>query len=187
MDDAKAELRTRLRAMRRAHVGALGPGGRVPDEHALADILAPALSEASCIASHAAHGPEIDPHWIDGGLASLAFPRVIGDTLEFRISSFESLRPGHRGILEPADDAPLAFPTVLLVPLLAAAPDGTRLGQGGGFYDRALAAMRLDRSILAIGLAWDVQLLPILPRDPWDVQLDWIATPTRLVECAIHR
>ncbi len=187
MDDPKPPLRARLRAHRRAHVAALGPVGCLTAERALADVLSPILSGASCIASHAARGSELDPRWIGAARPLLAYPRVAGETLDFRLCHFDTLRPGHRGIAEPADDAPLASPDIVLVPLLGAAPDGTRLGQGGGFYDRALAAMRRDRSIIAIGVAWDVQLLPALPRDPWDERLDWIATPTHLVNCASNR
>ncbi len=184
MDDPKPPLRARLRALRRAHVVSLGPSGRLEAERALADTLAPLLTGATCIASYAAQGAELDPRWI---AASLAFPRVAGELLTFHLCRPDALRPGHRGIPEPASTAPLASPDIVLVPLVAAAPDGTRLGQGGGFYDRALSAMRRDRPIIAIGLAWDMQILPALPRDPWDERLDWIATPSRLVDCAITR
>ena len=73
------------------------------------------------------------------------------------------------------------------MPLLAATPAGVRLGQGGGYYDRTLATLRRNSRILAIGLAWDIQVTDALPCEDWDQPLDYIATPTRLVNCAQHR
>src|SRR3546814_6880034 len=55
--------------------------------------------------------------------------------------------------------------------------DGRRLGQGGGHYDRWLAAHPGAR---AIGLAWDEQLCEDLPHETHDIRLDAIVTPTRL-------
>ena len=89
----------------------------------------------------------------------------------------DSLAPGRAGCLEPSGNAPEILPEALLVPLLGFDAAGYRLGQGGGFYDRTLAAMRgSGDSVLAIGLAFAVQELPALPAESHDQRLDWIVT-----------
>lgn len=82
------------------------------------------------------------------------------------------------GILEPLPSAPEVDPDVMLVPLLAFDAEGYRLGYGGGFYDRTLAAMRARRAVVAIGLAFDEQEVPAVPRFELDQRLDWVLTPT---------
>ncbi len=64
------------------------------------------------------------------------------------------------------------------MPLLAVDRRGTRLGQGGGHYDRTLATLRAAGPVLAVGMAWDCQLVDALPTDPWDEPLDALATPS---------
>jgi 5-formyltetrahydrofolate cyclo-ligase len=61
------------------------------------------------------------------------------------------------------------------VPLLAFDARGHRLGYGGGYYDRSLAA--LPRA-LAIGCAYAAQEVAELPAEPTDMPLDAVATET---------
>jgi 5,10-methenyltetrahydrofolate synthetase len=80
-------------------------------------------------------------------------------------------------ILNPARGArcnPRSF-----VPLVGFTADGQRLGQGGGHYDRWLAA---HPDTVAIGLAWDMQLADELPTEPHDRPLAAVVTPTRIYE-----
>ena len=86
------------------------------------------------------------------------------------------LKPGPYAALQPAAEAPLVTPTLAFVPLLAFTAEGARLGQGGGHYDRWLAA---NPATLALGLAWDGQLLETLPTQEHDQTLKAIITPTR--------
>ena len=65
---------------------------------------------------------------------------------------------------------------VILLPLLGFDVHGTRLGQGGGHYDRALAFARRGRRPLLVGLAYSVQCVERLPREPHDVRLDAVIT-----------
>lgn len=65
---------------------------------------------------------------------------------------------------------------LILLPLLGFDAHGTRLGQGGGHYDRALAFARRGRRPLLVGLAYSVQRVERLPREPHDVQLDAVIT-----------
>lgn len=87
------------------------------------------------------------------------------------------LEVGPFGALQPDDEADALDPDVLFVPLLGFTASGARLGQGGGHYDRWLAA---NPDALAIGLAWDVQELPALPVEAHDRPLAAVVTPQRM-------
>jgi 5-formyltetrahydrofolate cyclo-ligase len=63
----------------------------------------------------------------------------------------------------------------VLVPALAVAADGTRLGRGGGSYDRALARAAAVRTVAA--LLFDGELRDVVPADPWDRPVTAIVTP----------
>ncbi|MBU2790295.1 5-formyltetrahydrofolate cyclo-ligase [Acidithiobacillus caldus] len=68
---------------------------------------------------------------------------------------------------------------LLIVPLVAFDGSGGRLGMGGGFYDRSLAARghrRHWRKPRLIGVGHAFQELPVLPREAWDVALDAVCT-----------
>jgi 5-formyltetrahydrofolate cyclo-ligase len=69
----------------------------------------------------------------------------------------------------------IATVDAVLVPALAVARDGTRLGRGGGSYDRALR--RVPRTTPSIALLFEGELVDELPRDPWDVAVTWVVTP----------
>ncbi len=88
------------------------------------------------------------------------------------------LADGGFGVQTPLPSAPAARPDLLLVPLLAFDGDGFRLGYGGGYYDRTLAALRSDGEgpVLAVGLAFAGQEAPRVPRGGNDQRLDWIVT-----------
>ncbi len=82
------------------------------------------------------------------------------------------------GIQEPVPEKPELEPDILLVPLLAADLTGHRLGYGGGFYDRTLQVLRLKKHIVAIGLAFDEQVVDAVPHLDYDERLDWVLTPS---------
>ena len=86
---------------------------------------------------------------------------------------------GPLGLLQPPEpaDAVLAEADVVLVPAVAIGLDGSRLGHGGGYYDRALAG--LPRSRL-VGVVHDDEVAYSLPVDPHDVHVGWLCTPTQL-------
>ncbi len=78
---------------------------------------------------------------------------------------------------QPSDTQPTLHPDVIFVPLVAFTERGERLGQGGGHYDRWLAA---HPHALAVGVAWDVQQADTLPVEAHDITLHTIVTQTRL-------
>ena len=64
---------------------------------------------------------------------------------------------------------------LILVPALAVAADGTRLGRGGGSYDRALS--RRARGSTVAALVFDDEIVAALPHESWDVAVDAAVCP----------
>jgi 5-formyltetrahydrofolate cyclo-ligase len=183
----KTDLRRHYRAARRAFVAGLAADERERLERALADIVVPSLAGVHMAGSYAAVADEIDPQWIEKRIGPHAFPRIAGQEIAFHQAEWAELKPGFQNIPEPPATAPVVQPDVLLVPLIAVTPAGVRLGQGRGYYDRALAALRRRHRVLAIGLAWECQIAENLPAEPWDMPLDLVATPQRLLDCRKNR
>jgi 5-formyltetrahydrofolate cyclo-ligase len=86
-------------------------------------------------------------------------------------------------LYEPPANAELLSPTVLLTPLLAFDRKGGRLGQGGGYYDRTLAALRSKGHVLAIGVAFAAQEVQNAPVDALDAPLDAVVTEKEWISC----
>jgi 5-formyltetrahydrofolate cyclo-ligase len=90
------------------------------------------------------------------------------------------LRPARFGLREPRPTRPRSFTRALrlmIVPLVGYDHRGTRLGAGGGYYDRV--PERPHHRPLRLGYAYALQGLPTLPRAPWDIPLRRIATDRR--------
>ena len=123
----------------------------------------------------------------------IALPKMRKDenSLDFyEWNSEDLLAPGAFGVMEPRAISSPVVPSVVLLPLLAFDLDGGRLGYGGGYYDRAIAALRLslyqaDQPVV-IGIGFDEQEVAAVPRDSNDQLLDFIATPTRLLKLPHH-
>ena len=81
------------------------------------------------------------------------------------------------GILEPHVSRTLAVTPsqldIMLIPLVAFDEHGTRIGMGGGFYDRALMNVRTP---LLVGVAYEFQRQAYIEPDPWDVPLNVVIT-----------
>ena len=76
----------------------------------------------------------------------------------------------------------LELPIVALVPGVGFDASGIRLGRGAGFYDRALVELRSLGHVYVVGLAFECQVVPVLPSDPWDQRVDVVVTERRVVE-----
>ena len=74
----------------------------------------------------------------------------------------------------PEDNVEPSWPDVVIVPGLAFTPEGDRLGQGGGWYDRFLSNIR--PSCTTVGVGFGQQLVQSVPTEPHDVTLDHIVT-----------
>jgi len=169
----KSQLRSDARA-RRANLCAAMPGYARAIAVFAGDLP---LAPGSIIGGYHALPGEADPMLLLQALAvrghAIAYPRVAGPqmALDFHlVPEGENLKPGAYGIQEPSAHFPRATPDVLLVPLLAYDRVGHRLGQGGGFYDRTLAALQVP----AIGIAFSGQEVVSLPVGPHDMALNFI-------------
>jgi 5-formyltetrahydrofolate cyclo-ligase len=112
----------------------------------------------------------------------LALPVVVAkrQPLVFRAwRPGDPLEAGVFGTLHPSPKREVVEPDALIVPLLACDEEGWRLGYGGGFYDRTLEALRAKKSITAIGVGFNAQLMPEVPHGPGDRRLDWLLTDQR--------
>ena len=90
----------------------------------------------------------------------------------------DALERGPMGTRQPGPQAEALSPTFLLVPLLAFDRRGYRLGYGGGYYDRTLAALP---GAVALGIGYAAQELDEVPAGPEDAPLAAIATEAGLV------
>jgi 5-formyltetrahydrofolate cyclo-ligase len=165
--DMKDSLRRRLRAQREERY----------IEHNFLHLLdIPELSRASVIASYYSYETEPSTHALNAAIIdaqkTLLLPRINGEDIDWvqwngDVETLSENGKFHEPIgpvfteLERID--------LVLVPALAIDPDGFRLGQGGGYYDRALPQLRAWKH----GVVYNYERMEHdLPREPWDVAMD---------------
>jgi 5-formyltetrahydrofolate cyclo-ligase len=115
----------------------------------------------------------------------VALPRVNGGSRMLDLHTVDDIErdtaAGYRGIPEPHAARPrVAIEAVdwVLVPGVAFDVHGSRLGYGGGYYDRLLALLPVGTPRIAG--AFDVQVVAQVPAAPHDLVVDVIATESRL-------
>ena len=183
----KSDLRKSLRAARRAHVEALPDSMRTLMFMRPPAPLMDMIPEGAAIGFYRAGSYEAPTasyarSFFEQG-RTLALPRFAHEDAPMEFARFTApfnesdLEEGPFGILQPEADAPAMQPQVLFVPLVGCTAQGARLGQGGGHYDRWLTE---HPGTVAIGLAWDCQLVDHLPTEPHDARLTAVVTPTRI-------
>ncbi|MEO5336376.1 MAG: 5-formyltetrahydrofolate cyclo-ligase [Magnetospirillum sp. WYHS-4] len=181
IDDEKRRLRARFRSLRRDLTADGGP--------ALAGYLVAGLTllelepGRDAAAGYWPMDGEADIRPAMELLAAKGFATALpvvakpGSPLLFRAwRPSEALRRGPHGASEPLEDAPEVEPTLILLPLVAFDGLGFRLGMGGGYYDRTLAALRARRRVVAVGVGHGRQRVDRLPCDRHDQPLDWVLT-----------
>ena len=107
------------------------------------------------------------------------YPRVRGREMELVRDEGQAFARGPFGIMEPAGPVEHVLPQFCVLPLLAADARFHRLGYGGGYYDRALAAWG-DAAFKA-GIGYDFQLLGTVPAEAHDVLTDALVTDARVL------
>jgi 5-formyltetrahydrofolate cyclo-ligase len=178
---AKEAIRSRVRASRAAR----GPAERT----AAAARVAKALLEGLAgVRTFAAFVP--DPGEPGHGRVPAVFTRLgarvllpvvpaRGSELAWAVDTGR-LAPGRFGLLEPVGPrlGPTAIGTaeVVVVPAVAVARDGVRLGRGGGFYDRALQHARPGAVLVAV--VFDDEFVDSLPAEPHDRRVVAVVTPS---------
>lgn len=120
----------------------------------------------------------------------VAVPFCAGEVLQlFRLASWDDLTRGAFNILEPQLE--LRTPERIVQPCeidLAFIPGvafdrrGNRLGYGRGYYDRLLK--ELPAGTMRVGLAFDCQVVDVLPAEEHDERVDWIVTETGILRVA---
>lgn len=104
----------------------------------------------------------------------------------FTLRALNSVRAGVFGVREPAVmPGEMALPLheiqIVLVPGVAFGRDGSRLGQGGGFYDRILAQTR-ESGALAIGVCFDCQIVEQVPCRAHDEKVAWVVSEKQVLQ-----
>ena len=117
--------------------------------------------------------------WLAGGArreASLPVVKERGVPLEFHAWTPDTpMKIGHHKIAEPTTGRRM-LPELLLIPCVGFDIDGYRLGYGGGYYDRTLAAWPGSKKPLTVGVAYEACRTHALQREAHDIALDLIVT-----------
>ncbi len=195
---ARQPERRALRAQARSQRAALTSGQRQRAAQRIAHILAasPLFHGRQRIALYVAVGTEPDTRLLLAlarrqGL-QVCLPRIRnypGRVMDF-ISDTGGRQPNRHGIPEPAPGMriPVRSLDVVVLPVLAFDRRGTRLGTGGGYYDRALAGLAghpPGHRPWLIGICYACNELPGLAAAPHDVPLDQVVTELEFIDC--HR
>ncbi len=185
MSAAKAILRDQLRRKRAALSSPYREDATARVNRRILDH--PAVRTGQRIGAYAATAQELNIDPALEGIISLHkevfVPRVDGDTLAFcAITQLSDLASGFAGIREPAGPSIACDALdVLLVPGLGFDPTGRRIGYGGGFYDRTLAA--LAPACVTIGIAFQHQIVPVIPTEEHDIAVLCVLTDTTTYAC----
>ncbi len=178
---SKDQLRVEARAKRARFAAALPEFAQSIARFAGDVPLAP----GAVLASYWPLRDEADPRRLAAEMAQRGHPIVLPSIVErnaqltFRLwKEGDAVAPGLFGVHEPHATAPVREPAAIFVPLLAFDARGHRLGYGGGYYDRTLAALRRSgRTVLAVGIAYSGQELEApFTDDHHDQPLDMIVT-----------
>lgn len=111
--------------------------------------------------------------------ATLVVPRVENNDLVWiRVTPDTRWTANRWGIDEPTGPVLDGTPSVWIIPALAIDSDGYRLGQGGGFYDRALQG--IDEEIPVVAIVFEDEVLDRVPREAHDRRVDIVVTPDRV-------
>jgi 5-formyltetrahydrofolate cyclo-ligase len=178
--------KTAMRASIRRLRSALTPAERASAAERITGHLdgLPELDGVVRLLAYAATPAEVDlDGWLRTRLArgsEVFLPWVEGSRLRLgRVADLDELLPGWRGLREPPHvlgdmgTDPRAMEAVV-VPGLAFDSTGVRLGQGGGHYDRLLGSLRPE--VPVIGVAYAVQVVGSLPREPHDRRVALVVT-----------
>lgn len=104
----------------------------------------------------------------------VAVPKIYGEDMKFiYLTDLSQVEKNSYGIPEPVADAPVAEdPTALvLMPGMAFTKHGDRMGYGGGFYDKFLAA---EPNHPTVALCYDFQVVEEIPTEEYDIPVDLV-------------
>lgn len=176
----KAELRARMRRMRRALSGE--EQQRAADGVYARVVNLSGYRKADIVMAYVAARGELSlqrvlEDMLNSG-RTLALPRCgeNGAMDAYRVTDMRQLRQGAYGILEPDESCPLVPPEeidLMLIPGTAFDREGGRIGQGGGYYDRYIQKTRAVR----VGVCHEFALMDRVPTEEHDARMDAVVTP----------
>ncbi len=145
------------------------------------------LSDFSSIATYHAIGKEVDLSRLIQQSSRLYLPVVkTKNTMQFnQFRSFHDLTKNKYGILEPQNTPSIKLQELELcfVPLVAFDRKGSRVGMGGGFYDRYFEFNRCQQKpTILVGIAYDFQEDDTIQSQPWDIPMDMIITNKEIIK-----
>ena len=172
----KQELRAQIRAQKRAMTEEM----IVEKSQALGRLFAQseAYKNAKSIYGYLPYNQEVRTTAMleqairDG--KKVAVPKCYGDEMKFIfMDDLSKVEKGYAGIPEPIADDPVADDetALVLMPGLAFDPQGHRIGYGGGFYDKFLAA---EPGHPTLALCYEFQMLPHLETEEFDIPVDTV-------------
>jgi 5-formyltetrahydrofolate cyclo-ligase len=182
-NEPKRALRATLLASREAH-------RENPARAALDDALAARLSETlarhdvSCVGFYWPVAGEFDARavlaqWLAADASrTAALPVVVQPhaPMVFHAWHAQSIMKTGRYRIPVPEDEMVAVPDLLLIPCVGFDDARFRLGYGGGYYDRTLAAWPATKKPVTIGIAFEAGKCDALPREVHDMPLDAIVT-----------
>lgn len=116
--------------------------------------------------------PMLEQALLDG--KKVAVPKCYGDEMRFiYMDDLSLVESGYAGIPEPVADEPVADDktALVLMPGMAFTKNGDRMGYGGGFYDKFLAA---EPEHPTVALCYDFQMVESLPTEEYDIPVDCV-------------
>lgn len=147
--------------------------------------------DAEVIMTFISFGDEVNTHdFIKKSLANgkkIVVPITFPKTKEIKpseIYDFNELEIGYYNILTPKSEF-IRFITpenidLAIVPGVAFDRDGYRVGYGGGYYDRFLSKYP---TIKKLGIAFDLQLIDTVPKEDFDIPVEYILTEKQFIFC----
>ena len=151
------------------------------------------VQKPDCVYSYLAYNDELNLDLFHQELIKrnikIAFPRISdfssGIMVFHRWCPEDPLKANKYGILEPSSHLPLATATEnswILIPALAAGLNGSRIGYGGGFYDRFLEKTEISEKIVCI---FDAQWREDIPTDRHDQSFTTLCNPHGLFKISL--
>ncbi len=181
---AKAEIRKRLRALRKTTplAACAARSGRIVANLLGLALVAGARDVALFWPIEEKH--EVDLRPLDVELRAqgkrVYYPTILssGEMVFGRVDDPARMIDHPLGFRAPDEGEPRAEDLdVIVVPALAIDASGHRIGYGAGYYDRALAT---TRRAVTVGVAYDFQLVPEVPASRDDVPVAWVVTDRRV-------
>ena len=160
-----------------------------------------AYRQAKTVLGYMSFGAEFATKaWVQQALQDgkqVLLPKVNSSTRQlelYRVSDLQhDLAPGTWDIPEPLADRCVKVDALeqvdfILLPGVAFARDGARLGYGGGFYDKLLDRIEQSGGHPAlVAAAFSMQLIKEIPQEVTDRKVEWLLTESEVIHCSAER